>query len=58
MKPPFQLWRTVSPKRSCACTWSRRWNRCFTPTRTATDRGVRHFKQWEFAESGAGEVIG
>ncbi len=58
MKSSSPLWRTESPKRSYACIWSRRWNRCFTPTRTAIDQGARLYKRWESAESGAGEGTG
>jgi hypothetical protein len=47
-------WRTVSPRRSCACISSRRWNRCFTPTQTAIDQDDRRCRRWGSAESGAG----
>jgi hypothetical protein len=58
MKPPFPRWGTGSPKRWCACIWSRRWNRCSTPTHTVTDRGDRPCKQWALVGSGAGEGTG
>ena len=58
MKPSSPLWLTESPKRSCACILSRRWNRCSTPTRTAIDQGDRRYKQWEHAENGVGEQTG
>jgi RNA-directed DNA polymerase len=38
--------RTGSRRRSCAGTWSRRWNRCSTPIPTGTGRAGRRWTQW------------
>ena len=39
-------WLTGSPRPWSRCTWSRRWNRCSTPTPTAIGRGGRRWTRW------------
>src|SRR6201999_2786363 len=36
-KQPCQRSPTALPRKLSVATWSRLWNRCFTPTPTATD---------------------
>ena len=49
-------WPTGSPRRWCACIWSRRWSQCSIPTPTAIGLGGRRWTRWGSAGSGAGEV--